>query len=254
MPKLSEIVKALDREYPFDTACSYDNVGLLVGRADRDVRKVLISLDVTAEVIREAKAVGAEVILSHHPVIFRDLKRITDGSYTGCLLLELIEAGLAAVAVHTDFDCAQRGNNDALSLALGATVYERLEEGFATAFDLAKEMPLEEFAAFVKSRLGDVEPRLIGSGTVSRVIAACGAGISEDLIFLAKERDAVIVTADVKHNYASMAKDLGVKLVETTHYGSERNTFTDRIVAYLTDVFDDLELLVAKTNINPYDA
>ena len=106
----------------------------------------------------------------------------------------------------------------------------------------------------MKSNLGDAVVRLIGEGTVSRVIAACGAGISEELIFRAKETDAVIVTADVKHNYASMARDFGVRLVETTHYGSEWATFTDRIVKYLTGVFEDLELVVGKENINPYDA
>lgn len=254
MPKLDEIVRALEKEYPFDLACSYDNVGLLVGRKDKEIKKVLISLDVTSAVIREARAIGADLILSHHPVIFREVKRITDESYTGGLLLELIEAGIAAVAVHTNFDAAPRGNNDALALKLGAGAYERIEDGFATAFDLAKEIPLAAFAEEVKSNLGDAVVRLIGEGTVSRVIAACGAGISEELIFRAKETDAVIVTADVKHNYASMARDFGVRLVETTHYGSEWATFTDRIVKYLTGVFEDLELVVGKENINPYDA
>ena len=253
MPKLAEIVRVLDAEYPFEGACSYDNVGLLVGRADRAIRKVLVALDVTEAVVREAKEIGADLILSHHPVIFREVKRITNESYTGRVLLELIEAGVAAVAVHTNFDRAERGNNDALALALGAGAYERLEDGFATAFDLAKETSLEEFASEVKSRLGDAVVRRIGEGRVSRVIAACGAGISEDLIFRAKETGAVIVTGDVKHNYASMARDLGVRLVETTHYGSEWSTFTDRIVNYLTGAFDDLELSVSKLNINPYD-
>ena len=254
MPKLAEIVRALDAEYPFETACSYDNVGLLVGRADKEIRKVLVSLDVTSAVIREAKRIGADLILSHHPVIFREVKRITDESYTGGILLELIEAGIASVAVHTNFDAAPRGNNDALALLLGAGAYERIEDGFATAFDLAKETPLAVFAEEVKSKLGDAVVRIVGEGTVSRVIAACGAGISEELIFLAKETGAVIVTADVKHNYASMARDLGVRLVETTHYGSEWATFTDRIVNYLTGAFGDLELVVGKENINPYDA
>lgn len=254
MPKLADLVRAINAEYPFEGACSYDNVGLLVGRADRNVTKVLVSLDVTSAVVDEAKRIGADVILSHHPVIFREVKRITDQSYTGKILLELIEAGVAAVAAHTNFDCAERGNNDALALALGAGAYERLEDGFATAFDLKEETSMDEFAKEVRSRLGDAVVRRIGEGKVSRVIAACGAGISEDLILRAKDTGAVIVTADVKHNYASMARDLGVRLVEATHYGSEWSTFTDRIVKYLTSAFKDLEIVVSKTNFNPYDA
>ena len=134
MPTLGAIVKALDEAYPFADACAYDNVGLLVGRRDREIKKVLISLDVTSKVIEEAAEVGADLILSHHPVIFREIKRITDESYTGSILLELIEKGLAAVAVHTDFDRAERGNNDRLATDLGATTYEKIEDGFATEF------------------------------------------------------------------------------------------------------------------------
>ena len=252
MPKLSEIVEALDKEYPFEGACSYDNVGLLVGRADREVKKVLVSLDLTLAVVREAREKGVDLILSHHPVIFHEIKKITDETYTGSLLLDLIEAGVAAVALHTNFDRAERGNNDALALALGAKEYERLEEGFATAFDLEKEVSLDAFAEEVRRRLGDAAIRTIGEGKVSKVIAACGAGISEELIMKAKTTGAVLVTADVKHNYASMARDLGVRLVETTHYGSEW-VFTERVTNYLAGKFDDLELFVSKRNINPYD-
>ena len=252
MPKLNEIVTALDEAYPFEGACSYDNVGLLVGRRDKEIKRVLVALDVTSAVIEEAKSLGADLILSHHPVIFRELKRITEDSYTGGLVLELIEKGLAAVALHTNFDRAEKGNNDALASALGATEYERLEEGFAAAFDLPQEVSFDDFAFSVRERLGDSVIRTIGGGPVKKVVTACGAGISEELIFLAKQRDAVIVTGDVKHNYATMARDLGVRLVETTHYGSEW-VFTDRIANFLTEHFDTLEVFVSQKNINPYD-
>ena len=248
---LGEIVTALNQGYPFEGACSYDNVGLLVGHADKPVRKVLVALDVTSAVITEAKQLGADLILSHHPVIFRELKRVTDESYTGQLVLSLAESGIAAVALHTNFDRAERGNNDALALALGATEYQSLEDGFAAEFDLKKEISFDDFAADVQERLADAVVRRIGDGMVKKVITACGAGISEELIFRAKETGAVIVTGDVKHNYATMARDLGVRLVETTHYGSEW-VFTDRIVNFLAQTFNDLELFVSQMNINPY--
>jgi len=252
MPKLNEIVAALDEAYPFEGACSYDNVGLLVGHKDKEIKRVLVALDVTSAVIEEAKSQGADLILSHHPVIFHELKKITEDSYTGWLVLELIEKGLAAVALHTNFDRAEKGNNDALAALLGATEYERLEEGFASAFDLPEEVSFDDFALSVRESLGDSVIRTIGGGQVKKVITACGAGISEELIFLAKQTGAVIVTGDVKHNYATMARDLGVRLVETTHYGSEW-VFTDRIVNYLTEHFATLEVFVSQKNINPYD-
>ena len=125
-------------------------------------------------------------------------------------------------------------------------------EGFATEFDLSKVMPLASFAKQVKETLGDAVVRVVGEGSVKKVIASCGAGIGESLILRAKEKDAVIVTADVKHNYASMAKDLGVRVVETTHFASEWG-FTERIKEFMAEKFDGVELLVSKENINPYD-
>ena len=253
MPTAAEIAKTFDSCFPFEEACSYDNVGLLVGKEGREVKKALIALDVTLEVIAEAKAVGADLIVSHHPVIFREIKKVTDGTYTGMLLLSLIESGVAAIALHTNFDKGEGGNNDALAKKLGAGVYERIEDGFATAFDLPKEVPFLQFVQMVQSALGDAVIRTINGGKVSRVIASCGAGIDESLILRAKEEGAVIVTADVKHNYATMAKDLGVGLVETTHYASEWG-FTNTIKDFMEKNFKGVELLISKSNINPYDA
>ena len=253
MPTSAEIAKVFDQYFPFADACSYDNVGLLVGRGGREVKKALITLDVTTEVIREAKEAGAELIVSHHPIIFREQKKITDDSYTGTLLLSLIESGIAAIALHTNFDRGEGGNNDALAATLGALSYEKIEDGFATAFDLPEKMPFAHFAAKVKSALGDAVLRTVDCGEVSRVIASCGAGIDEGLILLAREQNAVIVTADVKHNYAVMARDLGVGLVETTHHASEW-AFTREIAKFMSEHFDDIALVISKRNINPYDA
>lgn len=253
MPTSAEIAKLFDEYYPFSDACSYDNVGLLVGREGKEIKKVLIALDVTEESIREAKETGADMILSHHPVIFREQKKVTDGSYTGMLLLSLIEKGIAALALHTNYDKGEGGNNDALALTLGALSYDKIEDGFATLFDLPEKLTFGAFAAKVKSALGDAVLRTVDCGDVTRVIASCGAGIDEKLILLAKEKNAVIVTADVKHNYAVMARDLGVGLVETTHYASEW-AFTREIAKFMSEHLPNVELVISKKNINPYDA
>ena len=253
MPTVAEIARTFDEYYPFTDACSYDNVGLLVGREGKEVAKVVIALDVTTEVVREASSVGADLIISHHPVIFREIKRVSDASYTGRVLLDLIESGLAVISLHTNYDRGEAGNNDALALTLGARTYTKTEDGFATEFDLPKPIPFAVFASQVRSALGDAAIRTIDCGEVSRVIASCGAGIDESLILRAKEREAVIVTADVKHNYAVMARDLSVGLVEVTHYASEWG-FTREISKFMAEHFDDVECCVSNKNINPYDA
>ena len=162
MPRISEITETLDKYFPFETALSYDNVGLLVGRQDREVKKVLVSLDVTSEVIEEAKALGADLILSHHPVIFREIKRVTDDSYTGSLVLSLAENGIAAIAIHTNYDRAENGNNDHLAIRLGASRYDLIEDGFATEFDLPEEVPFPLFVESVKRALGESATAWLG--------------------------------------------------------------------------------------------
>ena len=252
MPTAAEIAEIFNGAFPFEDACSYDNVGLLVGKAGKDVKKILIALDVTTEVVREAASCGADLIVSHHPVIFHELKQVTDEGYTGMLVSSLIENGIAVISLHTNFDKGVGGNNDYLALRLGAKSFERIEDGFATEFDLPEEVPFSDFAAKVKAVLGDAVLRTIAVSKVKKVIASCGAGIDEGLILRAKKDGAVIVTADVKHNYAVMAKDLSVGLVETTHYASEWG-FTEAIKDFMSKNFKGTELLVSKKNINPYD-
>jgi len=252
MPTVLEVAKILNEAFPAEDALSYDNVGFLVGRKEKPVKKILVALDVTREVIEEGKALGVDLILSHHPVIFRERKKITDESYTGVILLDLIESGIASIALHTNYDRGAAGNNEQLALRLGAKEYEIIEEGFATVFE-TEATPFEVFASRVKSILGDSVIRTIGGGVVRKVIASCGAGIGEEMILRAKEEDAVIVTADVKHNYAVMARDLGVRLVEATHHASEWG-FVEDIMKYSEGKLQDVELIPSRRNINPYDA
>ncbi len=251
MRKISELLQAFDEAYPPEGALGFDNVGLLVGRKEKEVSKILLCLDVTSAVIKEAKEIGAELIVSHHPVVFFETKRITDETYTGSLLIELIENKIAAIALHTNFDRAEKGNNDNLARTLGAKEYLAIEDGFATEFDLEKEMDMPAFVSFVKEALGETAIRSVGEGKVKKVIASCGAGINERLILRAKENGAVIVTADVKHNYAEMAKDLGVRLVEPTHYASEWG-FAEVIKKYLAEKAADVACFISRHNTNPY--
>ena len=254
MRLVSEILNKLNEYFPFDTALSYDNVGLLVGNTDREVTKVMVALDASACAAIDAQQEGAQLLITHHPVIFREIKTVTNETFAGCNVILLIEGGISCIALHTNYDRAKGGNNESFARRLGAEEFTSLEDGFATEFDLAEELYFDDFTELVQEITEDPVIRTIrgSASTVKRVIAACGAGISEELIFRAAKNGATIVTADVKHNYATMIHDLGVSLVEPTHYGSEK-CFVEDMCAFMREHFPDLEVVVSSANNNPYD-
>ena len=128
MATVREIYQYLDGLAPFALQMDFDNAGFLVGRGDRQVDKVLVALDITLEVAKEAAEAGCQLIVSHHPVIFHPVRTITDGDPTGRILLELAERGVAAVCAHTNLDAAQGGVNDCLAQALELTQIEQLHQ------------------------------------------------------------------------------------------------------------------------------
>ena len=121
MADVMEVYRALDNWAPFDTQMDFDNAGFLVGRGARAVSRVLVALDITEQVVEEAGGWGAQLIVSHHPVIFHPVKTITDASPLGRTLLRLAELGIAAICAHTNLDAVTGGVNDVLAQALGLT-------------------------------------------------------------------------------------------------------------------------------------
>ena len=111
MAEVKDIYEFIDKIAPFCTQESFDNAGFLVGRSNRNVKKVLVALDITLEVAKEAARRGAELIVAHHPVIFQPVKSITEETLTGQILLELLEHGVAAICAHTNLDAAHGGVN-----------------------------------------------------------------------------------------------------------------------------------------------
>ena len=128
MATVRDIFAQMDQWAPFETQMDFDNAGFLVGRGEREVRKILVSLDITEPVVDEAAEWGADLIVAHHPVIFHPVKRLTDETPTGRTLLALAERGIAAICAHTNLDAAQGGVNVCLAQALELTDLEQLHQ------------------------------------------------------------------------------------------------------------------------------
>ena len=232
MATVREIFRELDQWAPFETQMDFDNAGFLVGRGERTVRKILVSLDVTEAVAEEAAEWGAELIVSHHPVIFHPVKRLTDETPTGRTLLALAERGVAAICAHTNLDAAQGGVNVCLAQALGLTELEQLcQDGVdrngqpygvgRVGLCHAAGLSAGEYAAYVKEKLNAAGVRFADGGKPVRRVAvgggSCGSMLSDAL---AAGCD-TFVTADVKYDQFLEAKALGISLMDAGHYATE---------------------------------
>ena len=156
MTKVKNIYEFLDGWAPFSTAMSFDNAGLLAGNAEEEVQTVLLALDITPDVVREAVSCGAQLIVSHHPVIFDPLKRLTPDSAPWLLARHAI----AAICAHTNLDLAPGGVNTCLAARLGLANVRPLSmdppSGLPEALcgELPAAMEPREFALHVKNALG----------------------------------------------------------------------------------------------------
>lgn len=258
MATVREIYQYLDGLAPFSLQMDFDNAGFLVGRGDRTVDKVLVSLDITEEVVAEAAQLGCQLIVSHHPVIFFPAKSVTDATPDGRILLSLVEHSIAAVCAHTNLDAVCGGVNDALARKLGLTNIEQLKQdgvdssgrpyGIGRVGNTAGvPMYAPAFAAFVKETLGANGVRFVDARRPVRRVAV-GGGACADML-----KDALalgcdtFVTADVKYNGFLDARALGVNLIDAGHYPTEQ-VVVPVLAKWLTDGFPKVKVLTTQTH------
>lgn len=255
MATVKEIYEYLDGLAPFNLQMSFDNAGFLVGHGDSEVTKILVSLDITEKVACEAAKVGAELIVSHHPVIFHPARDITSDTPTGRKLLALVENRIAAICAHTNLDAVAGGVNDALARKLGLVNIGQLHQdgiapdgepyGIGRIGSVTKEQTLTDFAAFVKDALGSNGVRYVDGGRPVRRVAV-GGGSCSDMMenALAHECD-TFVTADVKYDGFLDAKAQGLNLIDAGHFPTE-NVVCSVLADWLKKGFPDMEILLSK--------
>ena len=264
MAVVKDIYQAIDRWAPFNTQMDFDNSGFLVGRGERAVTKVLVALDITRFVIEEAEQMGAQLIVAHHPVIFRPLKSVTDGDLAGGNVLLMAEKGIAAICAHTNLDAAQGGVNCALAQKLELTEIGQLhpdgvdEQGREYGIGRVgmahvSGLSVQEYAAFVKEKLNTSSVRFVDTGKPVTKVAVGGGSCADMMVdALAKGCD-TFVTADVKYNLYLEAKQLGINLMDAGHYATE-NVVCAPMVEYLKEQFPDVEVILSACHRESYCA
>ncbi len=219
--KINDIIERLEKEFPKELAYEWDNVGLLVGDRMREVKNVVVCLDVTEDVIEFAKNADSELIISHHPVLFSPINRINGDTKIGKLLMKAIENKIAIYSAHTNCDKAENGINTRLAGMFDLENVEPLEEdGLGRIGNLKKPLPLCEFAKLVEEKLS-VKVRFCGdTKTVVNKVAIC-SGSGGDVLGVAIEKGAdVLLTGDTKYHQMLDSKD-DINVIDAGHFGTE---------------------------------
>lgn len=218
--KVSDIFSLINGMAPIETALSFDNSGILLGDPDGKVTKAVVTLDATFAAVSYAKEIGAELIITHHPIIFSPLKSIVKQS--GNIVYECLSNGIAVISMHTNLDVANGGVNDCLANALELQNITTLtdEEGFSfKKGELKNEMSADELALFVKERLGGNVRYTDGKKAIKTVCVCGGSGGSE--LSIAMNNADAFVTADIKHNLFIEADAKEFSLFDAGHFHTE---------------------------------
>ena len=235
-----DVYRALDQWAPFDTQMDFDNAGFLVGRGEREVRRVLVSLDITEAVAAEAGRWGAELIVSHHPVIFHPVK------------------------AHTNLDAAQGGVNDCLARALELDGVELLcrdgTDGQGRPYGIGRVgtapqagCSAAEFAAFIKEKLSACSVRFVETGRPVRRVAVGGGACASMLSDALAAGCDTFVTADVKYDPYLEAKALDINLMDAGHFATE-DVVCPALVQFLSRHFPKVEVRRTESHREAYDS
>lgn len=228
--KCGEIIEKLETLSPVMYAEEWDNIGLLAGRRDKEVRTIYIALDATDEVIGEAVAVKADMLLTHHPLIFKKLGRIDTEDFIGRRVWQLIRNDISYYAMHTNFDVMGMADAaaDELSLTdrqvLNVTYEDDIsKEGCGRVGRLAKRMSVSDCAELVKKQFKVPNVRVFGDPGDIVEVAAVLPGSGGDYIKEALRAGAdVMITGDIDHHEGIDAVAQGLTVIDAGHYGIEK--------------------------------
>ena len=222
MTLINDVYSYLCELAPLEMQMGFDNAGFQLGRGGNEVHRALLALDVTDDVVSEAEELGAELIISHHPLIFTPVKNITDCDAEHRRLLELAAKNIAVISMHTNLDIAEGGVNDVLIRALGAEPECALDaDGCGRVGTLPEEKDMEGFLTECKTVLRVKGLRYYSAGRSVHRLAVMG-GSGGDCVddAYAKGCD-TYVTADIKYHQFLHAAELGINLIDADHFCTE---------------------------------
>lgn len=259
MTSIKQLVEFFESYTPFELAESWDNVGLLIGDSNREISTVMTCLTVTSDVVSEAQSKSVDVLITHHPIPFQPLKKITADSTTGHALLRLIESKIAVISPHTSFDSAASGINQLLAEKIGLESIKPLIPlnsdqpaiGKGRFGKLSSPENIESFAARIKQTFGLNSVKTVSESgqTLDWIGIACGSGGSFLDDVLACGCNAML-TGEASFHTCLEARSRSVALVLLGHYVSERFAL-ELLASRLATEFPALNVFASKNESDP---
>jgi dinuclear metal center YbgI/SA1388 family protein len=262
IPKLKDFLDLLEQIAPARLAEQWDNPGLQVGSYDQEIRKIFLALDPTSEALGSASKTGAQVLLTHHPLIFKPISRLEIHSYPQNVIFQATKNRISVVAAHTNLDVAKGGMNDILAHILGLQQIEVLSKtdedkdvGLGRIGDLPGPTEFSCVVDHIKKALRTEKIRLAGhaDSPVRRLAVVAGSG--GGFVPLAYEKGAdLLLTGDVSHHHALEARALGITLIDGGHFHTEKaafRTFAERLGDVITGKGWDVTVEVYADETSP---
>ncbi|NLY86420.1 MAG: Nif3-like dinuclear metal center hexameric protein [Tissierellia bacterium] len=255
--KAKEIIKLMNNWAPAELIDNWDNTGFQIGNDEKDIKRILISLDLDERVYNRALDGDFHMIITHHPIIFKPITSITTSTYKEKLLFNLIQKDIVVYNAHTNLDRANNGVNDELAKLLGLRDPQTLEMGEDEDYGYGRvgdieEQSLKDYLTFIKKRL-DTE-FLIVYGDMDRTVkrvALCG-GSGSGFIYDAYKKEACIyITGDIKYHDAQYGTELGLTIVDAGHYHTEK-IILPIVKEYLEKNIEDVYIEIWKEPSPPY--
>jgi dinuclear metal center YbgI/SA1388 family protein len=247
-----DIMKVIEAAYPKTAALEFDNVGLQAGRSEKEIRCVYLALDATDSIIEQAISEGADMLITHHPLIYAPMKSVTDEGFISRRIVKLIQHDISYYAMHTNYDVLGMAELSGNILEISnqevldpTSEKEGVVQGIGRVGYLNSTMTLKECCVYVKNKLKLESVKVFGSmdKTVHKLAVSPGSGKSAISVALEKGAD-VLVTGDIGHHDGLDAMEQGLAVIDAGHYGTEY-IFIQDMQRFLQKALPELQVLTA---------
>jgi dinuclear metal center YbgI/SA1388 family protein len=267
MAQVKHILQWIDSWAPFRFAESWDNCGLQVGNPEASVSRIMVALDPGSSVLDEARDLGCQCLVTHHPLFFRPINVVLTNSWPGTIIVKSLACGINIIAAHTNLDAAREGTNAQLRRLLALDSVEPLETeaglvrderymGIGLIGSLPRPLSVQSLAGQLTHGLGDANIRTAGDPNrlISRVAVCTGSGGSLIGKVLAAGADA-FVTGDMKYHDGKLAEESGLAIIDIGHFASEKLVL-EPLSAFLKarsgTERTELEVFISKSERDPF--